>query len=263
LKRTVWELRTFRTRYGAAIMNATCSEIMQGLEEFTARRQMGFLETVRKISSDKASLIRWGDGELRTMLRLEFEAPLQANSEYLSQQLREAAGVSASDELIVGFPHIFHDSYWQYVWSDIGLETMRMFSHNDILGKAHITRPIYFKTTGHEGVKAWRDVWQDRSVTIITGTDSWFNLTPELFDGVKSVDFIRSSSKNAFSDLERILTEVKAKPSDIFLVALGIAGTVLTHKLFSVGVRAIDIGNISDSYEHVYKNAPYPESKLK
>lgn len=77
---------------------------------------------------------------------------------------------------------------------------------------------------------------------------------------MKRIDFLLSSNKNAYSDLERLVdTTQKDYKNHLILISLGPAGTVLASRLFSVGCQAIDIGHVTASYENAILNAPAPE----
>jgi hypothetical protein len=96
---------------------------------------------------------------------------------------------------------------------------------------------------------------------VITGKGSRFELIPALFDNVASADFTYSTASNAFEDLARLNGELASTTDELYLIALGPAGTVLAAQLAEAGKWAIDLGHISDSYENVFKGAVRPELK--
>lgn len=228
--------------------------------EYTPR-QLGFLETVQKLADEDLSFVRVGDGELKMALDLTINLEFQKNTVYLQRDLIDAIRESRDREnVLFGSPHFYRGPHWSAVWSRIWPEFKELIEPASVLGNAHVTRPIYFDVTEHEGVEAWRRVWEKKKVTIITGKSSRFELIPELFDNLESAERIDSIDKHAYRDIPRLLTLVdEARNTDLFLVALGPAGTILTSEIAKRGRRAIDVGHISSSYATSFKGAKRPE----
>ncbi|MFJ2317205.1 GT-D fold domain-containing glycosyltransferase, partial [Glutamicibacter sp. NPDC087661] len=65
--------------------------------------------------------------------------------------------------------------------------------------------------------------------------------------------------KDAFTDLERVVSETLEKNPDLAIISLGPAGTVLAKKLSERGIRALDIGHLSSSYLNVVQGQARPE----
>ena len=107
----------------------------------------------------------------------------------------------------------------------------------------------------------WRNVWADREICVVTGENSRFSLTPELFDNVKATKFVYSTPVDAYSDLPRLMRVLEDEnPEQLFLLSLGPAGTLVTAWLAKMGRWAIDIGHISDSWANVFAEGQWPES---
>lgn len=261
LGKLVWEAQTARKVQYRALVHAAVSPMVQDVRSFADERQLGFLETVEVLRDEQLSFVRFGDGEFRFMLRLEHNQGFQQNSESLSRDLRQVIDEVNAPGVLLGFPFVFHDMHWNGVWADIWGDVKPLVERWDRVGVAHVTRPIYFQVTGQAGVAAWRSVWDGANVTIVTGKDSRFDLIPELFDNLGTVDYVHSKPVGAYDDLDRLVGEVASRTSDLVLIALGPTGTLLTSRLAALGRRAIDIGHISDSYEHIHKGGTYPESK--
>lgn len=257
-RKLLWEAQTAR-KANEVIRLAVSAPALDGVSAFAASKQLGFLETVATIRDNNLSFARFGDGELRTMLRADYKLSFQPNSADLAAGL--AAALTPADGLLVGFPHVYRDVHWSGVWCDVWGQVEPLVSKFDVMGNSHVTRPIYFQTTGQAGVEAWRSVWDGKTVTVVTGEGSRFDLTPELFDNLAASRFLRSTPVDAFSDMPRIMAELTQDDSDLILIALGPAGTVLASHLAEAGRRAIDIGHISDSYENVFKGGAWPEAK--
>lgn len=70
-----------------------------------------------------------------------------------------------------------------------------------------------------------------------------------------------SAPKNAYEQLEAVRESALQDDSDLTLISLGPAGSVLAYWLAKAGKQAIDIGHISDSYQNVFKGGSWPETK--
>jgi len=257
-KKLLWEAQTARKTQDA-IRFAVTGPILDRVGAFAESRQLGFLETVHHLRDTGKSFARFGDGEMKTMLRADYKLAFQPNSTALSAALR--AALEPTEGLLTGFPNVYRDAHWSGVWADLWSQFEPLVEPFDVMGNSHVTRPIFFQSTGMEGVDAWRSVWEGKSITVVTGEGSRFDLIPELFDNLAGAQFLYSRPVNAFGDLPRLMTELSWDTSDIVLIALGPAGTVLASQLAKAGRRAIDIGHISDSYENVFRDGAWPEAK--
>lgn len=258
-KKLLWEAST--NRKSQDIMRLVQSTpVLDDVQAFAASVQLPFLETLRVIKEEELSFSRFGDGELKLMLRPDYKLKFQENSPAVAEALRETL-LKPSEKLLMGLPHVFRDLHWTNVWVDIWGQFKPLVSEMSRVGNAHVSRPLFFQYTGQAGVDAWRGIWDQRSVAVITGKDSRFELSRALFDNCRSVSFIDSKPANAMGDVDRLVDVASKDPADIFLISLGPAGTVLSNKLAAAGRRAIDIGHISDSYENVFSGGAWPESK--
>lgn len=245
------------------IQQAAANPYLSQMRQFVATKQMNFLETLNYIRENKVSMTRFGDGEMRMMLRFEYKLRFQRNSLALRKALRETIEYAQANpkKILLGFPHPYEDTHWTGVWVDIWEEAQEIFGKSKTLGDAHVSRPVFFMEHGLEGVEAWRSIWAGKKVSIITGKGSRFELVSALFDSAASTDFIWSAPVNGFEDLDRVVEEVSKSSSELFLISLGPAGTVLAARLAAEGKWALDIGHISDSYLNVFEGQAWPESK--
>ncbi len=242
---------------------AAANPYLSNIRNFNKSVQLSFSETVQVLAKEKISFARFGDGELKLMLRPTYKLAFQNNSEALRKALADVIefGKKSPTQLLVGFPQTYQDLHWSGVWVDIADETLELFEGITRTGNAHVTRPIFFEDLGEAGVDLWRAVWSGKKVRVITGKGSRFELTDALFDNVESVSYSYSTAAHAFEEIERLKTELSNTSEDLYLIALGPAGTVLTAELAKTGKWAIDLGHISDSYENVFKGAVRPELK--
>lgn len=245
-------------------VRGSASYYLDQIEDVLGSQQLSFTQTIEKIAVDQLSFARFGDGEFKSMLRPSYNLRFQPGSPELAHSLRSVfTDPHEKSRCLVGFPTLYRDLHWSRVWIDIWPEVRSLIRPEQVFGNAHVSRPILFQTLGARGVELWRSVWQDRDVVLVTGKDSRMTLIPELFDNVAGLIRLDSASVDAFSDLERVLSEadVELGKGRLFLIALGPAGTILASKLANLGEQAVDIGHISDSYETSFQGAPWPESK--
>ena len=257
-KKIHWEAERAR-KIQETIRHAVTAPTLDSVARFAASKQLGFLDTVHHIRDNELSFARFGDGEMRMMLQADYRLSFQANSGRLAEALLDV--LTPAPGLLAGFPHVYRDLHWSGVWCSVWWQIEPLVSRFDVMGNSHVTRPIFFQTVGMEGVEAWRSVWENKSVTVVTGEGSRFDLIPELFDNLAGAKFLYSKPVSAFEDVPRIMAELTQDDSDIILIALGPAGTVLASQLARAGRRAIDIGHISDSYENVFRDGAWPENK--
>ncbi|NMO50354.1 DUF1792 domain-containing protein [Actinoplanes sp. TBRC 11911] len=257
-----WELQEQR-KYLEIFRHAVASDVLDQVGAFTLQRQYTFEKTVEQIVSRRLSFARFGDGELRTMLRSEFNLRFQPWSADLAADLREVLlfdGYDA-DRLLLGFPYPYRSLHWSGVWLDIWSEVRPLLRTDLMYGNSHLSRPIFFQQLGQRGVDMWRTVWQDREICIVTGENSRFTLVPQLFDNVKDSKVVHSTPVNAYADLPRLMKVLEDEdPEQLFLLSLGPSGTLVAAWLARMGRWAIDIGHISDSWANVFSGGKWPES---
>lgn len=258
-RKILWEAVANRKNQDV-IRTAAATPTLNEVQAYVDERQLSFLDTISVIRDEGLSFARFGDGEMKIMLRPDYNLGFQKNSPALASALRSVY-TDTSDQVLLGFPYLYRDAHWSGVWCDVWPQVKKLASLQGRVGNSHVSRPVFFQNTGEEGVEAWRSVWADKRVTVITGKGSRFENVPALFDGTKSFDYIYSTPSNAFSDLDRVKAEVASSDADVFLISLGPAGTILANDLAKADRQAIDIGHISDSYTNVFEGGAWPESK--
>lgn len=250
-----------RRRLEGIITNTLADPMRVEVRDFCAERSLGMVETVERLVEQPLSFARFGDGEFLLMLRITFALRFQKNSFALQDALRDVF-TRPTDDLIIGFPHQFHTPHWTNVWSDIWTEVQSLAPADVMFGDSHVTRPIFFEEFGTPGLDLWRQVWDGKSVTVVTGRSGRFSLVDEVFGNVADLDTVWSEPENAFEDLDRVVAELASRPrTDLYLLSLGPAATVLARRLADRGMRAIDVGHLSDSYLSAFEGASLPEHR--
>lgn len=248
------ELRTLRI--------ASTQVTMREVHEFIASRQMTYRETLETLVRHERSFARFGDGELRLMVDPMYRLGFQVNEPDLRDALR-ACLQQENPDLLVGWPRAFWTTHNTTLWAVVWDRVKSLVPPETRFGNSHVSRPDCFQALGDEAVELWRQVWDGRAVTVVTGRGSRFDLEPRLFDNIAGHDTVLTTPRNAFADIDRLEREILAKPdtaSRLHLLALGPTGTVLAARLAAAGIRAIDVGHLANSYRFVVDGGPYPES---
>lgn len=223
--------------------------------------QLSYSDTMDEIIYNHKSMARFGDGEMTLMLREPEKFAFQKFDKILAKKLYETLVVPKED-LLITFPyHGMEDDFFKNLYNKFGYELLNILPENIILGNTHITRPAFFQAQKDIAIKKWRQVWENKDITIVTGEGSRFELIPELFDNIKSSKFIYFKPTDAFDDYDKIVEEVQKDTNELILFSLGMTATVLVHDLADkTNKQLLDIGHITSSYNTVFKNAGMPEA---
>ena len=234
--------------------------VFKDMINFIDEYQYDMLQTIDLIIDKEMSLSRYGDGEIKLLNNLSFNHYFQKNSEQLNLHLQCILKNNFSENLMVTLPALsIEKEFWKNFWPK-HWRPLSSFLKKKMYGNSLITRPEFFSMYGEKALNKWYQVWNNKICCFITGEKSRFNTEHILFKNIKQSTFIYSKSINAFDDLDRVLSEAKKLPNiDMYLIALGPSGTVLSSILCQQGFRALDIGHITNSYDTVFEGAPIPE----
>lgn len=218
-------------------------------------------ETFNSLKNENKSLCRFGDGEISWIYKDSKGYFGQENSEELSIRLREII-LSNYKNILIGVPDFFgslehytpkhrasrntHLAKYYKRWMEL-LDSER--SYTDAL----ITRVYYGRKDNKSEYmfKKWKDVWEDRDVILIEGSQTRFGVGNDLLSNARSVRRIIAPAENAFDKYNEILNMAKEVISDdsLFLISLGPTATVLAYDIGLCDTQAIDIGHLDIEYE--------------
>ena len=234
--------------------------IRDELATILATRQLDTLKTLSHLAEKRLSLSRFGDGELRMMLNSRSSTQFQESRPRLMRALRElfSEHLTAS-EWMLAVPPILEAPVWAHFYRDYGPSLHSLYKEQSLLGNSFCSRGLLFALHGEAGVSAWSELWAGERALVVTGRGSRFEVVPQLFGSLKSMDFLFASPVNAYSSLPELVGHVTSSSNfSIVLIALGPAGSVLAAELAKRGVWSIDIGHLSNSYQAVFEKGPRP-----
>lgn len=245
-------------RVSTTVSLDTRNRVLLDMDDTFATRQLSVLETLEVVDKEELSLARFGDGEIKCMVT-ERNIGFQTHDKRLMRELRTMSSVNPAG-LLVSYPaSLVENKFWLEFWTQYWPLT-RFFLKNDRFGDSFVSRPQAFQAFGQPLVDAWKSLWRGKKICIVTGESSRMDPEHEIFDTSTSSDIILSKNKDAYSDVERIVEECKKrKDVDVFLFALGPAGTVLAYRLSQLGLRGLDVGHLNNSFDNVFYKGPRPE----
>lgn len=229
------------------------------MQRFLKPRQLSIPETLRKIRDEELSMARFGDGEVRCMMS-RGGCVFQKHEWRLMQELRDICS-QPQRNLLVCFPHPIEIDWWHRFWSEFWFQT-KYYINNERLGDSMVTRMEAFYLFDQEVVQLWHEILQDKRVCFISGENSRLKPNHHIFSTIASWSKISSKNSDAYSDIDNIMEQCISKQNevDMFLIALGPTGTVLSGRLAKLGLRALDIGHLNNSYDTVYLGRGTPET---
>lgn len=216
-------------------------------------------ETIDKIISDRCSVSRYGDGEVKIMLGKSIG--FQSANMDLAARLKQIL-ISNDNNFIVCLPDVFGSmerfneaakSYWSFYLLSTRLSWYKLINKKKTYYNAFITR-LYHDLKEKSKSKDWfnkiKRVWHEREIVIVEGYKSRLGIGNNLFSNAKSIVRILAPAENAFAKYEEIMEAVrKQEKFKLILLALGPTATVLAYDLHKEGYQAIDIGHIDLEYE--------------
>lgn len=238
--------------------SAALAPTLDSVWNFLSNAQLSLKATLERLATSDISFARLGDGEFKLMLSPWRNLAFQENSFELIDALENTAA-SSEPGLLVGLPQFMRNTNYLKLWPKIWGHLETLLNPERTYGNSHVSRPLAFKFLGESAVELWREVWRNKSVAVITGKSSRFDIVPELFDSSTSIHRIDSTPTDAFSDLHRIIQVADSSDADIFVISLGPAGTILAQLLALNGRRALDIGHLSAAYLNIFEGQSVPE----
>jgi glycosyltransferase family protein len=217
---------------------------------------VGERETLQEIGRRRASLARYGDGELEIMIGGGIH--FQEYDPVLARRLRILLR-QPGRRFLIGIPNF--DALQIRTESRRGSweRYRRMFSHLVRRGReyhsAFVSRPAgIVGLESAEYFAAWQSLWADREVVVVHHSAA--TAEHPLFAQARNVQFVFCPAKNAFREYADVLDRAAmhcAKPDVLFLVAAGPTAGLLAWDLSERGAQALDVGHLTAAYDEFQK----------
>lgn len=207
------------------------------------------IETIKFIIKNKCSISRYGDGEIYYMLFKDFKHHFQPYNKELVNKLQYVLNNPIENCLICLPPWIKYvniESCWyRKCIVDCWHNLYKYINKNYVYGNSFLAVTDFFKKNNIETIKK---IWDNEDIVIVTGKNSTFILVDELFNNIKSIDFVYTKAIDAFSEYNEIIDRISKNKNKLYLLSLGITATVLAYDLAKMGIRALDLGHFTNYY---------------
>lgn len=220
------------------------------------------LDTVEYLVNSNASLARFGDGEIEMLSGNSI--PYQEYDEKLAQRMKEILQ-NKQENLLVGI------NYWYFycIYDSSANDTIKKFTYN-IMPKCrkrlinYIDCNTKYCDAGFTGfelkeyLKVYeviRKIWDSKDIVVVTCKNAVENIRHNIYNNASKIDYIYVPNKNAYSEYENVLEELKKYCTDSLIILMcGPLAKVLASDLCYLGYRALDLGHIMKSYDYHMRN---------
>lgn len=235
-------------------------------EEFISLRDKRYpciidiFKTIDLIIDSKHSLARFGDGEINLIQGKSI--PFQKASNLLSERLIEVLK-SNKDNLEIGLPRLIYTDksnligwakrFWSGKNGKYFREAVQPYLSEN---KTYCASEFTIANTGYINFNSYlyfeklKNIWKNRSVTIICGENVFSNITYNIFKCANKINYIKCPSLNAFDQYNDILQKsLQTSKEDLVIIILGPTAKVLAFDLCNMGYQALDLGHVAKSYD--------------
>jgi glycosyltransferase family protein len=215
-------------------------------------RVVGERETLRALCERRASLARYGDGELEIMIGRDIH--FQEYHPRLARRLREVLQ-AASRKFLVGVPNFdalqIKTASRKRNWERYRLMFSHLIRRDAEYHSAFVSRPA--SVVGLESAEyfqAFAPLWEGRDVVLVHHDAK--TVKHPLLSRARSSHHVACPPRNAFDQYDALLAETSARlrtPDVLFLIAAGPTAGVLAWDLAQRGAQALDIGHLTNAYD--------------
>lgn len=232
--------------------------IPRAFEKTKNLKIMNSTESVRYIIEHKCSLSRFGDGEFDSIQGLggEYQHP----SPRLSAMLLECLQSNLPNHKVAIPNHLNHyvgkpkQGFWTNYVVGHYKYFMQWLSFDKVYLDTQLTRFYYEqkdKSKCAEHIALIKQIWDDRDIVIIEGSQTCSGVGNDLYGNTKSIQRILGPKLSGFSKYDEIHDYVikNISKDKLILLCFGITATVLAYELSKLGYQAIDLGHLDIEYE--------------
>lgn len=225
-------------------------------------------ESIDIIKNSNKSLARYGDGEM--LIINNGYINFQKYNEELANRLKEIL-LTNDENIMIGIPIAIkstngYNKVAKEFWNQ-NMDTGRMHwkkycKKGKIYCNTNMTRlfrDYEDKSNSIRWFKEFKQIWSNKEVLLVEGTESRLGVNNDLFDNANLVERIIAPPNDAYDKYDKILNCIRKNCKDkLVLLSLGPTATVLAYDLCRSGIRALDIGHIQLEYnefcEYVKEN---------
>lgn len=216
-------------------------------------------ETLDRIITEKLSVARFGDGEIK------LAAGRNISFQNLNSDLSAKLGAvlqSRDDGFLVCVPDVFgdrsyllpqHAAHWERHLSEFRRSWYGFLHPEQTYGNAFLSRCYIIlrdKSRSGQYFEKLKQIWDGADILLIEGEKSRLGIGNDLFDNARSVQRILGPVRDAYEKYDALLQAAREYGKDkLILLALGPTASVLSYALFREGFRAVDLGHADIEYE--------------
>ena len=211
-------------------------------------------QTIRHMLAHRSSICRYGDGEFKLIIGRRHKSFQDINQE-LNEKMLDVLRSDVANILIAIHPVHDYESLgriWQKYIIRMGGQILSLLDKNREYPSTGVFRllPLQSKAAFIARVQLIKQLWHNRKIVFVVGRNSRFTFEPELFNNVKSIDYIYAPPKNAFAQYTEIMNQVLQYDRDdyLILIVLGPTATVMAFDLAQRRYQAIDFGQMPGTF---------------
>lgn len=271
-KHSLWDQREEDIVYLTnKILDDGIYEYSLDLKEYKKYIILDKWESIDYISKTGLSFVRFNDGEINLMKGID--QPFQKYDRTLVNIMFKMLEES-NEKIIVGinrddFSSLYsleHNGYIRRHAYDFR-QFLREYCDFD---RTYIDASCTFWIFGEHSKESekfwytWKEMFRDKTITIVCGEGILDKLEYDVFELCKEKKFIYGPKKNAWSEHNRIISDITSKVDKDTLIVfiLGMAGKAMIYEVAELGYTAWDIGHLAKSYDAYMKNIEYSSENI-
>lgn len=229
-------------------------------------RVMTYEECVEFIITKRASVSRFGDGELSMIYGRSLG--FQKKNKLLGERLRETI-CRQCDNLLICIPDTFENlerynaveqNFWFAHHFYNRRRWYRLIKREQNYGNTFLSRFYsmeFNRDLSISRIKLLKRLWDNRDVIFIEGKDTKMGVGNDLFSNANSIRRILCPARDAFDRYDSIIDYIKGmehSENDIYILALGPTATVMAVELHDLGLQSLDMGHMDIEYEWFHRS---------
>lgn len=218
-------------------------------------------ETIDKLITEKKSISRFGDGEIRWILDLP-QNSFQSQNSQMQKDLVKVLTIP-NDNCLIGIPREIVTiegktkrarRFYREFFVENGFQILKYIDNNRKYYNSDISRCYMgYEDTDKAGQRfeKLKEIWTGKDIVIVEGEKTRLGVGNDLFTSCKTIKRILAPATNAYDKYNEIIEAIEKniQKNELILLALGPTATILAYDLSVMGYQAIDIGHIDVEYE--------------